>query len=189
MLDYSGLKNEIIYLQKNNLLQPKDYLQLDLIKNQEHTETHDQILENINSSLATSAIKESTKTKISAGFLGLSRLPKTLLNFIEMNKNTIETISLRNNNLSSITELMTFELPKLQAIYLEGNCLSESMCSEIRNRFNGILSSLDNQKDPELSLVSVNRVYLPSSGLSLREGVNPQTHKLENESTSRCTIM
>lgn len=189
MLDYTGLKNEITYLQKNDLLQLKDYLQLDLIKNQELTDVHDQILENINSNLATSAIKESTKTKISAGFLGLSRLPKTLLSFIEKNAKTIETISLRNNNLSSITELMAFELPKLQIINLEGNYLSDSMCSDILNRFNGIQIRLDNQKDPELSLANVNRVYLPSAGLSSRDGVNPEKHKLEAESTMRCTIM
>ena len=157
----------------------------------ENKEIINQKLEEINNRLVMPALEESTPTHIAAGGLNLSRVPEKLIAFIEQHQATIESISLRNNLLTTIPEKI-LELPKLQKLFLESNKLSTDSCDEIAEQCKGKAVTLTGQN---MEIETPARQYTPQRNRMTVEqpfgqGVNPQTHKLQTKNESHfCAIM
>jgi len=198
LLQFSNTTLEIQYLtgQERTLTADKRHLEsmLGQPANEENLTQREAALTEVNQHLAEAGLNESKPTQITGGYLGLSRLSGSLLDYIKQHQETLETINLSNNNLSSLPlDFTTLALPRLQTINLDGNRFSQETLAELSRQYQNLVS-LNHQKGNkiEVKTLSRSRSYLPSGS---RPGIDVEKHKSQAEadkvrsSVNICTLI
>jgi|GEM_PF-4385283 len=198
LTQFLNTTSEIEALLADNFVPDSAKIKLNLLSGQKATEAHlaerNRILEAVNNELAKDALASATPNELTVSTLGLSRLPSTILQFIQQHHTTLQVVNFSHNNLTSlpIEEIGSLTLTTLD---LHSNRFSLEAIAAIKTLDVARIAVLEPQKKNALP---TQRVYTPQRastsqqgfpmGPQIRAEISPESHTLRNEGNS-CNIL